>query len=245
MAIKIDKTILFDSIASHPKHAIVLIYDLGGFSKFFNQPDVQDYVPKFINKVSNAMNIIFSGGKRPWEPSGKPSTGIYSIEPLQSPIHEKFLGDGALYLWTPPKGKKNFSDIFILNLCNRLWNLKKFFGNILKDCSNDIPVLELPDKIRFGLTRGTIYELSQYKSAKREYIGFCINLASRLQKYCPELGFIASARIGLSESTLKEHLYIKVIATKIKGFPKEIVIVDKDEFKNLDEKIKEELFEII
>jgi hypothetical protein len=76
-------------------------------------------------------------------------------------------------------------------------------------------------------------------------MGFCINLASRLQKYCPELGFIASARIGVRESVLKKNEYIKVIANKIKGFPKEIVIVDKREFENLDTQIQEDLFETL
>lgn len=236
MAKKIEKTVRFDSTASRPKHAIALIYDLGGFSKFFNQPDVQDYVPRFINHVSKVMSIIFYGGECFW------TTEEGKLASLQSPIHEKFLGDGALYLWTPLRGAKAFSDEFVIYLCNRLWNLKNNFNRVLENCTNDVPVLELPDRIRFGLTRGTVYELSHKGSTNKEYIGFCINLASRLQKYCPELGFIASARIGLPESTLKEHGYIKVIANKIKGFSKEIVIVDKSEFEDLNKEIKKELF---
>ncbi len=47
----------------------------------------------------------------------------------------------------------------------------------------------------------------------------------------------------MKEKTLSEHGYLRVIATNLKGFPKEIVIVDKEEYKNLDPKIKDELFE--
>ena len=240
MAKKIEKTIRFDSTASRPKHAFAMIYDLGGFSKFFNQPDVQDYVPKFINRVSEAISIILYGGNAYWQTE---EDGAF--DSLQIPIHEKFLGDGALYIWIPPRGAKGFSEDFVMPLCNRLWNLKKKFRFLLKKCSDDIPVLEVPDRIRFGLARGTIYELSLKNSTHKEYIGFCINLASRLQKYCPELGFIASARIRLLESDLKEHGYMKVIATKIKGFPREIVIVDKKEFESLNAETKKELFNSI
>lgn len=240
MARKIEKTFIFDSQASRPKHAVALIYDLGGFSKFFNQPDVQDYVPKFINLVSKAMSIIFFGGVGYWLGEEEKEN---ELDRLQAPIHEKFLGDGALYLWTPPKGTNTFPSYFIINLCNNLWNLKNEFDKVIKKAADEVPVLELPSRVRFGLARGTVYELTHKNSTKKEYIGFCINLASRLQKYCSEFGFIASARIGIPEKKLQEHGYIKVVATKIKGFPREIVIIDKEEYEELEDKIKKELFE--
>ena len=61
----------FDSTASHPKHGIAMIYDLEGFSRFFNQPDVQDYVPKFLNLVSEALSIAIYGGKAYWLPAAE------------------------------------------------------------------------------------------------------------------------------------------------------------------------------
>jgi len=140
---------------------------------------------------------------------------------------------------------KGFSTDFITNLCNRLWNIQGFFDNIRKKCAEDIPVYELPQGIRFGLARGTVYELTNRKTRQHEYIGFCINLASRLQKYCSELDFIASARTEIPKSVLDKYGYIKIIATKLKGFPKEIVIVDKDEYARLAEEIKSDLFESI
>ena len=79
------KTVQFDSTASHPKHGIAMIYDLEGFSRFFNQPDVQDYVPKFLNLVSEALSIAIYGGKAYWLPTAE------NLEPLATaPVHENF-----------------------------------------------------------------------------------------------------------------------------------------------------------
>ena len=236
---RITSTIHFDSTASRPKHGLALIYDLEGFSTFFNQPDVQDYVPKFLNEVSHAISVSIFGGQDYWEsePSkiGMSSLGKY-------PIHEKFMGDGAMYLWAEDK-KESFTPEFIYLLCNRLWNLKSNFSAIVKKSHEYVPVTDIPRRIRFGLARGTIYELCRRNSPQREYIGFCINLASRLQKYCPDLGFIASARIGITESELDEYGYIKIVAKQIKGFPREIVIVDRSEFESLTTEIKDQYFD--
>ena len=230
---------IFDSTASRPRHGLALVYDLEGFSKFVNQPDVQGYVPKFLNEVSRAMSICISGGEAYWD------NNIPKPEALgMVPVHEKFLGDGALYLWVDNNDKQIESN-FVQNLCNRVFNLKTMFPEVLKKCHEFVPVVDLPQRIRFGLARGTIYELRRKNSSQREYIGFCINLASRLQKYCMELGFIASARLELPDRMLKQNGYVKVVATQIKGFPREIVIVDADEFKALNPEIKDHLFETL
>jgi class 3 adenylate cyclase len=231
------KTVQFDSTASHPKHGIAMIYDLEGFSRFFNQPDVQDYVPKFLNLVSEALSITIYGGNAYWLPIPE------NLEPLAvSPVHEKFLGDGAMYIWLESGGEP-LTTSFVTTLCNRLWNLKKFFPTLLKTAFDQLPVVDLPTRVRFGVARGTIYELSRKDSDASEYIGFCMNLASRLQKYCPALDFIASARIGLAQERLDKHGYLRVVATHIKGFPREIVIVDKAEWTALDPSARDELFE--
>ena len=153
------------------------------------------------------------------------------------------MGDGAMYLWVEDTYGA-FTTTFITNLCNRLWSLKTHFKDVVIKSQDQVPVTDVPRRIRFGLARGTIYELRRKNSQQREYIGFCINLASRLQKYCPELGFIASARVGLPETKLHEHNYIKVVAKQIKGFPREIVIVDRGEFEGLSSGIKEQYFDL-
>jgi len=233
----LDKTVRFDATASRPKHGLALIYDLEGFSNFFNQPDVQDYVPQFLNKVSSALSVVMFGGAAYWtEPE-------VEYKPLAlGPIHEKFLGDGALYLWLN-SASVNITSSLATELCNRLWTLKAGFSHIVRAAYEQMPVVDLPRKIRFGIARGTIYELQRKGGRQREYIGFCINLASRLQKYCPDLGFIASARIRIPEHALLRHNYVRVVAKQIKGFPREIVIVDSDEYEALKEEVRASYFE--
>ena len=86
-------TVQFDSKASQPRRGMVMVYDLEGFSRFFNQPDVQDYVPVFINHVSAAVSACIYGGNQYWieETNSEPLPVL--------PVHEKFLGDGAMYIW--------------------------------------------------------------------------------------------------------------------------------------------------
>ncbi len=236
MAKAITSTLKFASRGGNPAHGLALIYDLEGFSKFFNQPDVQDYVPKFLNHLSQAMSVVLLGGTAYWD-SLNPK-----YPPLSAPIHEKFLGDGMLYVWRLKRNQLDFDPVFIRALCNRLWNLKLRFPEVLKQAAADVPVLDLPTRIRFGVARGTIYELTRASGTNKEYIGFCVNLASRLQKYCADLGFIVSARLGLADEVVAEYGYKRVVATKIRGFPEEIVIVDKEEYETLAESQRASLF---
>ena len=238
---KVESTLGFLPKLQESKKAIALIFDLEGFSAFYNQPDIQDYILHYLNQVFDSLSVCIYGGEAYWLDWADPN-----LQPLLlSPIHEKFLGDGALYLWESDDEKNMFPEVFITNLINRLWNLKKYFSKLNEKCADLVPVAERPKRIRFGMARGNVYEILRKKGEEKEYIGFCINLASRLQSYCPELGFIASARIGLTKDTLQTHGYIKVIAKNIKGFPREEVVVEKEEYKLLSSEIVNAKFEEI
>lgn len=126
MAKAITSTTKFASRGGNPAHGLALIYDLEGFSKFFNQPDVQDYVPKFLNHVSQAVSVVLLGGTAYWDSS------YQKYHAQQAPIHEKFLGDGMLYVWRLKRNQLDFDPVFIRILCNRLWNLKDAFNEVLK-----------------------------------------------------------------------------------------------------------------
>jgi len=229
-------TFSFTGKASYPKNAVVLLYDLEGFSRFFNQPDVQDYVPAFLNYVSAAVGVNLFGGEAYWAHNA-------TIAPLEIEVaHEKFTGDGALYILLPPVGSSDFPVGTLQHLCNRIWTLKNRFAAVVIRALETVPVVEVPRKIRFGLSRGSVYELRTQGTTAGEYIGFSLNLASRLQKYCPELGFIASARLMLSDREIENHGFIKVVATQLRGFPDEIVVIDRVEYEALSDDIRNRLF---
>jgi len=229
-------TFSFNNQASLPKNAVALLYDLEGFTRFFNQPDVQDYVPVFLNHVSAAVGVNLFGGRAYWAHNAK-------IDPLEVQVaHEKFTGDGALYILLPPEGSADFSIDTLQHLCNRLWTLKNRFNEVVSRALEEVPVAEVPRNVRFGLCRGSVYELKGEASQATEYIGYGINLASRLQKYCPELGFIASARLKLPDREVAKHGYLKVVATQLRSFPNEMVLVDREEYMSLSEETRKGLF---
>jgi len=229
-------TFRFTGKASYPRNAVALLYDLEGFSRFFNQPDVQDYVPTFLNHVSAAIGVNLFGGEAYWVNNAV-------IDPLKLEVaHEKFTGDGALYILLPPEGAADFPTGTLQHLCNRLWTLKSRFDVIVNRALETVPVMEVPRKIRFGLSRGSVFELRMQSTEASEYIGFSLNLASRLQKYCPELGFIASARLMLSDRDIARHGFTKVVATQLRGFQDEIVLIDRVEYEALPEDIRQRLF---
>lgn len=229
--------ISFRQKASGARNGIALVFDLEGFSKFFCQPDIQDYVPIYLNRIFEAVSICIFGGQEVWA-HNKELTPLSLPRPAQ-----KFMGDGALFVWTQPEDGGDFSTPAIVNLVNRLWNLKKNFAEVTRSCHDKVPVADLPRRIRFGLARGTIYELTGAGTNATEHIGFCINLASRLQKYCPDLGIIASARVLIDAASLEKNGYIRVIAKDLRGFPREVVLVDREEFESLDDDVRLKLFD--
>lgn len=246
MAKKKKKTtapkLIFRDQAGMAREAFVLVFDLEGFSNFFSQPDVQEYVSRYLNRIFDAVSRNIYGGIYYW---GDDNEKDKTLSSFLEPTHVKFLGDGALYIWTFKKGERDRYRTDILYFINRCWNLKNSFLKIVERCSEDVPVADLPRRIRFGFASGSVNKLTYRYSDRTEYIGYCINLASRLQSYCRELGFIASARIRFSNKIIQEHNYHKVWVKKLLGFPKEQVIVDKQEYEKLSASTKKELFEEI
>ena len=229
------------------KHGFVMVFDLEGFTQFANQSGVDDYhITEYLNIVFKSIDVCLFGGEPFWAEYDDPTWESFGrIERFAKPTQVKFMGDGALYLWTRPFSNSDFKLEFILCLMNRLASLKQDFGNVVELCSDEIQAFNVPERLRFGFASGTVYELSgQILAAKsqKEYVGSCINLASRLQNYCPELGFIASARLAIAKSALDKQGYMIVSAKKIRGFQREKVIVIRDEYESLSSSTKAELF---
>jgi class 3 adenylate cyclase len=148
-----------------------------------------------------------------------------------------------MLIWLAAKYNEPFPLNFKIELTGFLWALKSSFDEVTKKAQNVVPLKKIPKRIRFGLTEGTVYGLTRGSSTVPEdYIGFCINLAARLQSYCREIGFIFSSRIVMDESTLRELSWIKTTATQLKGFEKEIVYVDRLDFESLPEAVRKSFF---
>jgi hypothetical protein len=226
----------FKSKASLPFNSISLLFDLEGFSGFFSQPDVHDYITKYLNLIIDAVALTFEGGELYWDRNKKGKTAVAA--PLPKPIHKKFLGDGVLYIWK----YDDFSQKQIIHLVDRVWNLKNSFSVLCEKAAGLLPVADFPKRIRFGIAAGMVYKITYKNENANEYIGYSINLVSRLQSYSRGIGFIVSNRLKIPDKTILKHGYKKCIAKKIRGFPNEIVIVDTCDYNRLDPGTRSELF---
>ena len=163
-------------------------------------------------------------------------------EPLLKPVHEKFLGDGALIIWAKRTQQELIRSTFVKPLCDRLRYLRQNFKAIVRYARHDVPIASIPREIRFGLAAGEVLELRRRDRPGQEYTGTCINLASRLQGHCKGLGFIAHASIGLNRFSGEQSGYMWAVAHQIKGFPEEDVIVDRAEFEAINPAERQERF---
>jgi hypothetical protein len=227
---------VFKPAASLPFNSISLLFDLENFSGFFSQPDVHDYISKYLNLIIDAVSLTFEGGEIYWD-RDKKGNAVFATA-LPRPVHTKFLGDGVLYIWRSDE----FTQKQIIDLVDRVWNLKNSFSVLCERASRLLPVTAFPKRIRFGIASGTVYRLACQNGTADEYIGYSINLVSRLQSYSRDIGFIVSGRLNIPEKTMVNHGYKKCIAKKIRGFPDEIVIIDTHDYNNLDEKTRSGLF---
>lgn len=224
------------------REAIVVILDLEGFSNFLTQPDVHMHAPSLLNHIFASLQEWFSPGRPSWFPRGV-QKGRDDLS-IPEPTFAKFLGDGAIFLWVAESDE----EVLDANLRSRVmacfWSYKNAFREILSGATDELPITELPKSIRFGIARGTVYGLCAPGSKTPiDYIGHCINLAARLQGYCKDLGFIASARITMKASDAEKRGWKKVLAKELRGMKPELVWVDESEFDDLPAPLRAKLFD--
>jgi class 3 adenylate cyclase len=206
-----------------PKNRDVVcsIFDLEGFTSFCQQIDPSIVVPYFIREY---LNWFFTSIKK--ETIAKiEKEGIRTYHEL--PFFIKFLGDGLLILW----------DITILgivgqfNIIKTCDNIcvkyrKEFYPEIKKEIQN------IPPKIRCGITKGFVFSIGNGS----DYLGPCINLASRLQKL-PGISVSFSHRgfNTLNENYKDAFNVWECKSVEIRGMNyRELVYIKKEEFEELN-----------
>jgi len=214
---------------------VAVIFDLEGFTEFCTRPQVEHRIPQFLNRTSELLCSCL-------DPTFAPDSPYeFSLAGLGRPEHVKFLGDGGLIIWALPESPPDQRDS-ILSLLNRLYVARRSFPDVVEACKEDFGLTAMPEKLRVGLAAGEILRLASLGGGQ-EFVGFPINLASRLQGYCRGLGFLASARVGIPSDFLEEHGFHKVNGRRLRGFAKELLIVDKEDFYALKAKERSFLFE--
>ena len=223
-------------IPSRSVEVLAVIFDLEGFTQFTRQVDPKLAIPIF---VSDFFNWLFNEIKNEM---------IITKEPqelwAELPFFSKFLGDGVLFLWKIDVDKisnaqedvaeiKNIIQDYICNIIATLYDICEKYSTFLSD--RDLKYVDPPTRLRCGIARGDVFSLGP----NMDFVGPCINIASRLQKF-HGLSFGISAR-GIEQNNFHEDRKPDFVKKKvsIRGIgDNEIIYVRADEFLKLPAETK-------
>lgn len=196
------------------------VFDLSGFTDFCSQADAHLTMPRFLREFLGWLFKNIEGAFI--EKTFGEGVVLYS----DLPFFAKFTGDGVLFLW-------NTGNMDMRKICNVLI----IAGNICLRYRRDfVPIANkyasgAPGALRCGLACGLVSSVGNGE----DYVGSCINTASRLQKLsnlelsCSQKGI--SIEEGMPGSTAKDYMTKRV---RLRGIGKgELVIVRKWDFERL------------
>lgn len=205
--------------------ALAAIFDLEGFSSFCNQIDPQLVVPEYLDQVLNWLFYRISNN------FAKEARKDVVIMWGKFPFFAKFLGDGILFLWdTEGLGQASMGNIIInlYRICNAY--TEEFLPEIRKNLT------KVPVKLRCGIARGEVIAIG----GGQDFVGSCINVASRLQKVS-QLSF-AFPRKGFNPKECFSSTWNAQFVPKrvlIRGIGEnELVLVSSKEYEALPEEEK-------
>jgi len=186
-------------VTSNVTSAICAVFDLEGFTNFCKQIDPQLSTPIFLKQF---LDWFFQKIKSETMKSEHPE-GIEKWHNL--PFLTKFLGDGILVIWDTENMSLTSQSNIIIScrlICNTY--VSDFYPLIKRKLS------EVPTKLRCGIAKGNIFSVGD----GNDFVGPCINYASRLQKLpgC----YIAFSDRGFNvEENFKDAEYEKWIIKKV------------------------------
>lgn len=209
-------------------NAIAAIFDLEDFTSFCSQVDSYLVIPKYL---SCFLTWLFNKLK---ETQKKEILDNVVVLYGFLPFYAKFLGDGILFLWNTSHVHKNALFQVVVRLewiCNQYKT--DFFPTI-----KNIPYA--PTKLRCGVAQGIVTSIGN----GNDFVGSCINIASRLQKTLT-LSFAASIKgIDFEEiypESLKDYTLMKI---NIRGIGEgEFIYILKKEYDSLEPDDKKRLEE--
>jgi class 3 adenylate cyclase len=210
---------------SKEEEAIAATFDLTGFTNFCTQADAYLAIPRFLNDF---LNWFFTHIAQSLTVE---NDGFHSMFWADLPVMVKFLGDGLLVLWNA----RTMSEGQICRLVGTLYTVchayrTDFYPN-MQMTINKPPVL-----LRCGVARGKVFSIGNGK----DYVGHCINNASRLSHLKP-LTFCFPHH-GFHVRELMPDNYARLFIPKyvsIRGIGEnELIWVVKEEFDNLSERAK-------
>jgi class 3 adenylate cyclase len=161
------------------KEAIAAVFDLTGFTRFCNQVDAHLAIPRFLDEF---LDWLFDNIRRRITERGYQGGSALWAE---LPMMVKFLGDGLLILWNT----RHMAEPSFCRVAASLFDITCVYRREFYPRMNMI-VNRPPTMLRCGLARGKVFSIGGGK----DYVGHCINHASRLShlglSFCfPHHGF--------------------------------------------------------
>lgn len=216
-----------------------VVFDLEGFTNFTRQVDPQLAIPNFISEF---FNWLFDRIKHYIKYKGKENTLWAEL-----PFFSKFMGDGVLFLWKIDMDKiinidkeLNSEQLheqiqnFLCNIITTMYDICNEFNDYFVEIMRKTYV-DSPSKLRCGIARGNVFPIGN----GLDYVGPCINISNRLQKF-NNLSFAFSAR-GIDTNYLHETYgndFVKKRAS-IRGIgDNELIYISEEEFINLSDDVK-------
>jgi hypothetical protein len=207
--------------------ALAVIVDLKDFTVFCDQRDPHLVVPQFVKSF---LEWLFERLRAQllMEEEGN-NVVLWS----HLPFFGKFLGDGVLLLWDVTdmggEAKRNIVESFDV-ICN---DYETKFLPLLKQY-----ISTPPPKLRCGMAQGQVTSIAD----GRDFVGLCINIASRLQKLADGAFSFAFTQKGLEPEEGTEWYEgwdFRLIKIPIRGISKdELVYVPNSEFRKLSKNLK-------
>lgn len=212
--------------------AMVSIFDLAGFTSFCNQPDPHLRVPEFLDKflgwLFDRIPDRLDDGHRHLDERGLLA---------RLPDFAKFTGDGVLFLWELRDDLASLDVYEIIEALRQVCDAYRW--DFLKKIAEYLP--NSPAGLRCGIAQGQVVSLG----GGEDYVGPCLNLASRLAKVRKLSLVIAQKGINLEKNMHrgKPDDFVKK-KMKIDGIGEEYVYLLKKEFDALPKKEKSKFKDI-
>lgn len=202
---------------------IAAVFDLGGFTNFCSQVDPHLSLPRFLKEF---LDWLFQIIKSEFE---EKRFGEKVLLYADLPFFGKFMGDGVLFLWnTANMDMRKICNVMIIaeHICDEYSEIfvpqaKKYLSHV-------------PKSLKCGLARGQVCSVGNGE----DYVGPCINIASRLQKLSNVVICCSQRGIDFEEGMVKKGSEIYVTkSVSIRGVGSdERVMIRKYEFEKLSKK---------
>lgn len=202
--------------------AVTAVFDLSGFTAFCNQVDAYLAIPSFLN---NFFDWFFSSIIYGLTEEKDDRTYFW----VDLPILLKFTGDGLLVVWNAHRMKEDQICRLAATLYNICHAYRQDFYPQMTRIVNKPPLV-----LRCGVARGKVFSVGN----GHDYIGHCINTASRLSKLNPLTFCFPHRGFAIQEYLMPEYAQLfvpKYVSVRGVG-DNELIWVVKEEFDNMSER---------